>query len=307
MAKKDEAPQREKRVADLKPGKYSDGHPLDDVQYLECKIILKPDRFTSKKSFKDFAKLILPTAEKFGIELTHREMADERPKIREVVFMDTKDFKFYNHAFILRRRIPFEDGFPMGDPEIVFKFRHADLQKAADVDVRPKLPGDHRIKFKAEALPLKDEVGGFRLLFSHTVEFGLSEMHEASTSLDALVKLLPALGTLHHTTGEKVSLVSEAFVEEVLLDLGILDFGKGDVAKANVALWRQRGDHKPLVGEFAFQLKFKRRDDLHEKAKQRVEQFFCALQHEIKDWMALGATKTGIVYRLKGNPPNAHE
>jgi len=24
-------------------------------------------------------------------------------------------------------------------------------------------------------------------------------------------------------------------------------------------------------------------------------------------WIALGATKTGVVYRLKGNPPHAHE
>ena len=28
--------------------------------------------------------------------------------------------------FILRRRIPYQDGFPIGAPEIVFKFRHTD-------------------------------------------------------------------------------------------------------------------------------------------------------------------------------------
>ena len=31
-------------VANRKQGQYSDGHPLDEVQYLECKLILKPDR-----------------------------------------------------------------------------------------------------------------------------------------------------------------------------------------------------------------------------------------------------------------------
>ena len=40
-------------VADGKPGQYSDGHPLDEVQYLECKLILKPDRFTAAKAFLD--------------------------------------------------------------------------------------------------------------------------------------------------------------------------------------------------------------------------------------------------------------
>jgi hypothetical protein len=33
--------------------KYSDGHPLDEVQYLECKLILKPDRFTAAKVFRE--------------------------------------------------------------------------------------------------------------------------------------------------------------------------------------------------------------------------------------------------------------
>jgi hypothetical protein len=38
-------------VTDRKQGQYSDGHPLDEVQYLECKLILKPDRFTAAKVF----------------------------------------------------------------------------------------------------------------------------------------------------------------------------------------------------------------------------------------------------------------
>ena len=33
-------------------GTYSDGHPLDCVQYLEAKIILKPDRFISVDCFR---------------------------------------------------------------------------------------------------------------------------------------------------------------------------------------------------------------------------------------------------------------
>ena len=40
-------------VPDLKPGKYMDGTPLPEVQFLECKIILKPELLTSTKSFLD--------------------------------------------------------------------------------------------------------------------------------------------------------------------------------------------------------------------------------------------------------------
>jgi hypothetical protein len=78
-------------------------------------------------------------------------------------------------------------------------------------------------------------------------------------------------------------------------------------AEPNIAIWRKRGTHRPMCGEFAFEAKFKRADELHEKAMNRGRQFFIALQQSGHDWPALGTTKTGLVYRLKGNPPQAHE
>jgi hypothetical protein len=90
--------------------------------------------------------------------------------------------------------------------------------------------------------------------------------------------------------------------------LGELDFGKGVIADANVvALWRTRGEHLPLVGEFAFQAKFEKRSDIHDKARRRVAAFFVRLQQIAQAWVLPNATKTGVVYRLKGNPPQAHE
>ena len=52
------------RLPALKPGKYADGLPLHEIQYLECKLILRPNHFTSRKSFFDFAKIMRrPAAE----------------------------------------------------------------------------------------------------------------------------------------------------------------------------------------------------------------------------------------------------
>jgi len=230
------------------------------------------------------------------------------PQIREVLFLDTADFRLYNHAFILRRCIAYKDGFPAGEPEIVFKFRHPDMQKAAELDVRPNFAGNYRIKFKAEALPLKDQVGGYRMLFSHNAQFPLSQAPEGDrTSMATLAHVFPALGPLKTSDADKVELVNQTIVEEVLQDLGTLDFGKGVTAGANIAVWRERGSHRSMCGEFAFQAKFKRRDELHEKAMERCRQFFIALQQSGRDWLYLGTTKTGLVYRLKGNPPQSHE
>ena len=304
MSKDDEA----ELVPEMKQGHYSDGHPLDEVHYLECKIILKPDRFTSKKGFLDFAKVVSHAADKAEIDLSTGHLEGQRPQIREVVFLDTADFRLYNHAFILRRRILYEDGFPVGDPEIVFKFRHPDLQKAADLDVRPHIPGVYKIKFKAEALPLKDKMGGMRLLYSHNAEFGLSQIKQADrTAMATYVHLFPCLAPLKKHDNDRIELVNQTIVEEVLFDLGKLDFGKGVVAKNDLGLWRARGDHQSLVGEYAFQAKFDRRDDLHPKVKRRVEEFFLSVQNLAHEWVSIGTTKTGIVYRLKGNPPQAHE
>ena len=295
------------RIKDLKQGQYSDGHPLDEVQYLECKLILKPDRFTEAKVFFEYGKLVARTAKEFGIDL-HNKRLVLKPEIREVLFLDTADFRLYNHAFILRRRIPYENGFPIGDPEIVFKFRHPNVQTAADVDLRPNFAGDYRIKFKGEALPLRDQVGGYRMLFSHNVQFPLSRAPEGDrTSMKTLAQIFPALQALKTSKTDKVELVNNTIVEEVLQDLGVLDFGKGITADSNIAIWRERGTHRPMCGEFAFQAKFKRGEELHEKVMARGRKFFIALQQSGRDWLSLGTTKTGLVYRLKGNPPQSHE
>jgi len=294
-------------VTDSKQSKYSDGHPLDEVQYLECKLILKPDRFTAAKVFLDYGKLVAKTAKEFGVGFTNKGVV-LKPAIREVVFLDTADFRLYNNAFILRQRIAYESGFPAGEPEIVFKFRHDDMQKTAQLDVRPNFAGNYRIKFKAEALPLKNELGGYRLLFSHNAQFPLSQAPEGDRqSMGTLARVFPALAGLKTSDTDRVDLVNQTIVEEVLQDLGVLDFGKGITAESNIGIWRERGTHHPLCGEFAFEAKFKRRDEVHEKAIHRCQQFFIALQQSTHDWLFLSTTKTGLVYRLKGNPPQSHE
>jgi len=132
-------------------------------------------------------------------------------------------------------------------------------------------------------------------------------MTAMNTSMATLLRVLPALKVLKLPETESVALVNTTAVEEVLKDIAMLDFGKGIEAKANVAVWRTRGDQKQLVGEFAYQIKVDKREDLRLLARRRCEQFFINLQYAAQEWLALGTTKTGAVYRLKGNPPNAHE
>src|SRR5262245_56956459 len=201
-------PFRPERVPVIKPGKYSDGHPLDSVHYLECKLILKPDRFTSAKVFDEYSELVGRVAKKFDIGYsTKGEVL--KPEIREVVFLDTEGFLLYKNAFILRRRIAYENGFPISDPEMVFNFRHPDAQKAAEIDLRPNIAGEYKIKFKAEVLPLQDQVGGYRILFSHNVVLNLSQVPDLDhMSLPKLGAIFRCMSALKKTREEKVEYVN---------------------------------------------------------------------------------------------------
>ena len=297
-------------VPPIKPGTYADGIPFHELQYLACKLILRPNHFTSRKSLFDFGDVMQGPAAQHGVVFSMRQYLDAPVKVREVLFLDTPDARLYKHAFILRRRIQYKDGFPVGEPEIVFKFRHQDLQTAAETDVRPQIQGDFTLKFKGQALPLKDRLGGIRMLYSHNVQFPRSHLRTGIAdiaSMKTIIEVFPVLKQLKWEPHERVELVGDTMVEEVLQDIGILDFGEGISAKVNVSLWRTRGEHRPLIGEFSYQVKFQKGEDLRLKAMQRAEEFFLSLQYAAKGWIALDATKTGVVYRLKGNPPNAHE
>ena len=149
----------------------------------------------------------------------------------------------YKNAFHLRRRIPDTDGFPSGEPEIVFKFRHPDIQKAAETDVRPEIVGDYRVKFKCQALPLKTRPRGIRPPFRTTCSSPAHILAPTTHSNLMRHKHFPGADCREHSPQEEIALVNNTIIEEVLQDIGSLDFGSGLKAKTNVAIWRTRGEH----------------------------------------------------------------
>jgi len=294
----------------IQPGHYADGKPLHRIGYIQCKVSLKPDLLTSREALFEVGELVKRPAKDNGIEFSAGPYRRRPHGIREVQFLDTADLRLYNNAFILRRRVRYHDGFPEGDPEIVFKFRHPDAQLAAETDVRPNIPGKYLIKFKAQALPLDVEGGGIRMLYSHNVQFRRAEYvvdDRDPTVFEALTDALPLLRRIKKSDEERIELVNGTVVEEVDQDVGALTFPAGHRGVVNLALWRTRGEHNPLIGELSFQIRLGPREEITELPLERPVAFFLQLQQEAKDWMRIGMTKTGILYHLKGNPPSAHE
>ena len=97
-------------------------------------------------------------------------------------------------------------------------------------------------------------------------------MHDPDKlSMQTLMRVFPALSRLETSSHDRITLVRESVIEEVLFDLGVLKFGKGVTAPSNVALWRTRGEHKPVIGEFAYQIKVDPDRPMHEKVKKVCE------------------------------------
>ncbi|MBS7702822.1 hypothetical protein [Chelatococcus asaccharovorans] len=279
---------------------------MEDLHYREYKILLRPERFFNPQQFEVFWKKIAAIAAKHKVEVATNKNAFQR-QVREVLFYDTNDHALYKNAFILRRRTFYTDGWPDPAHELTFKYRHPSLDSAAAVDVTPHLQCSAAIKFKEEILPLKDSLGGMRSLYSHNCVL-MSPALELNQGVEHIASIFPALGQLHSgATGPKIKLVNNLSVEEVQVNVGTFSFGRDLEAKATIAVWRNRASETPLIGEFAFQTKFNRYDDLHAKAKKRSEDFFVDVQNQEPEWVALGTTKTALVYGLGKAVTVGHE
>jgi hypothetical protein len=53
-----------------------------------------------------------------------------------------------------------------------------------------------------------------------------------------------------------------------------------------------------VIGEFAFQVRFERDAELHRKARKRADELFTRLQTAAWRRLALGVTKTALVYGI---------
>lgn len=280
----------------------------DPIRYREYKILLRADRCGETDGFEKFWHKIETIADKCKIDIAPSK-TPFKPQKRNVRFYDTKGFDLYRNAFILRQRTPCDDrGRPTGEHELTVKFRHPDLSRFETLDLHPTARDEGRIKFKEELLPLREQIGGLRSLYSHN-RIAISQDEGLSQNLHDILEASPAhtlaCGTKCHPQSS-VAPVNDVAVEETEVEPGSFEFGHGYAAKATIAVWRDRETNKAMVGEFGFQAKFHDYDDIHHKARARSEAFFRAVQTEAPKWLHLGTTKTALIYAQRGAVPN-HE
>ena len=102
---------------------------------------------------------------------------------------------------------------------------------AAETDVRPQIFGDYRIKFKAEALPLKDSSAAIApaVLAQRGVPVSSRPREGDPTSLETLIARLPgARRRSRSRRARRSSWSGDTIVEEVLQDIGDPRLRRGD-------------------------------------------------------------------------------
>jgi len=287
--------------------KHISKHPLtkhlaeDVIHYREYKILLQPDRFTSKRGFVEFWEDASKTLRKLGLKVEIDRHAFDS-QVREVLFYDTPQFDLYNHHFILRKRTFYDQGWPRPGHELTFKYRDPDLKMAATVDVRPHLGGHEEIKFKEEVLLERDRLGGMRNVYSHGCVL-ISPGIELDRGIEDITRAFPTLKRINISPRTKLELVNSVAVEEVQNTIGMIHFHHHFKGKATIAIWRSRALEKSLSGEFAFQCKFEKLDDVPKESIELSEEFYKKVQLDCAEWIKLGTTKTAMVYGL-GNGDN---
>jgi hypothetical protein len=197
----------------------------------------------------------------------------------------------------LRKRTFYDQGWPRPGHELTFKFRAPDLKAAAAVDVRPQLGGHDEIKFKEELLLATDRLGGIRSVYSHGCVL-TSPKIELDRGVEDITEAFPTLKRIDIRPRTKMELVNNVAVEEVQNTIGMIHFGHHFKGKTTIAIWRSRALEKSLSGEFAFQCKFDRIEEVNKEALELSEEFYKMVQLDCAEWVKLGTTKTAMVYGL---------
>ncbi|HVN70353.1 MAG TPA: hypothetical protein VMU38_11980 [Candidatus Binatia bacterium] len=268
------------------------------VTHREFKLLLKPERFASRRAVLEFNALLEELAGRLGVHYEPVESLDSQ--LRIVQFYDTKGEDLRKNKLIFRIRQIRPGGWPDESWELTFKCRAPEYDRAAAFNTDTTMTAMQKKKFKEELLR-GEAPATMTTIFSNNVivespdilpEFPLSRLAEA----------LPHLKSLGLNPDDTLAVVGGAKVFELQSTLGNFSFGHGVSAHATLAVWARPvpDTFEPLIAEFAFSTRVLNKDGKEEKGQRAADECFKALQVPLKDYLSHGTTKTAIIYGDSG-------
>jgi hypothetical protein len=270
------------------------------VTHREFKLLLKSEKFPTRRAVLEFNELLQKIAEKLGVHYEPVESIDSQ--VRVVQFYDTKNEDLRKNKLIFRIRQIRQGGWPDESWELTFKCRAPDYDEAAGFDTDTTLSKLQKKKFKEELIR-GDALGTMESIFSNNVIVEYPAIEPVPQfPLSRLANALPHLKTLGLNMDETLSIVAGAKVFEVQCTLGNLLFGHDVAAHATLAVWARPVPDRfePLVAEFGFSTHVVEGDEKKEKGQRAADEFFKALQVSLMDYLSDGTTKTALIYRDEG-------
>ncbi|HTA55561.1 MAG TPA: hypothetical protein VK755_12530 [Candidatus Acidoferrales bacterium] len=272
--------------------------PASLVTHREFKLLLKPEKFPTRRALLQFNALLVDVSKKLGVKYEPVESLDSQ--LRIVQFYDTKNEDLRKNKLIFRIRQIREGGWPDDSWELTFKCRTPDYKQAAGFDTNTTYTQLQKKKFKEELIR-GDVPGTMASIYSNNVIVEYPEVQE-SFPISRLANALPHLKTVGLDLEDQLAIVNGAKVFEIQSTLGNFSFGHGVNAHATLALWaRPIPDRfEPLVAEFGFSTRVLGDDEKEEKAQKAADDFFKALQLPLRDYLSDGTTKTALIYGDSG-------
>jgi hypothetical protein len=270
--------------------------PPATITHREFKLLLKPERFTSRKDLLAFNALLETIAAKLGVRYEPFDAIDSQ--LRIVQFYDTADQALRKNKLIFRIRQLREGGWPDDSWEVTFKCRVEDLEKAADFDSSSKF-AQQKKKFKEELLH-GEALGTITSIYSNNCILESPQLNP-TVPLGKLAEAFPHVAKLGLDENAAMTIVNGAKVFEIEAKLGSLFFGHHTTAVATLALWARPVPDRfePLIAEFGWSYHPVPDAKGHE-ADLAADEFFKGVQLPLKDWLSDGTTKTALIYGDQG-------
>ena len=268
------------------------------ITHREFKLLLKPERFPTRRALLDFNQLLEACATKHGVRYEPFDAIDSQQ--RSVQFYDTPEQTLRRNDLIFRIRQLRQGGWPDESWEVTFKLRAPELTKAAGFDSSSTFANQQKKKFKEEILH-GDATGSMVSIYSNNCILE-SPALDVELPLEKIADAFPHMKRLNLNLDQKMSIVNGAQVFEIEAKLGNLFFGHHTTATATLAAWRRpaQDTFEALVAEFGWS--YHPVDDEKGKAADKVaDEFFKAIQLPLKDWIATVTTKTALIYGDNGN------
>lgn len=267
----------------------------------ECKMLLKSERFADRQTgAAELLKLVKSACVQTGLPFTPSGLFNEE-SVRLISFLDTAKFDLYRQGYVLRRRQDAELGRSQQVRptrkkfELTFKFRHPEPTVAIEHSTQAHNGFQSKESFEENLLVKESTIDR---VYDRSTKVEL-KMYPGE-NLGGFAQVFPDLLRLGIVAAAPIVRVNDIEVVEFQRELGTIDLGMNVKAKAVVSVWYRGQETKPLIAEFSFKSKLVSRDRLNSlinHTRRRSDDLLRELQKAGAAWIAVGATKTGLIYQ----------